>query len=201
MTAHKNVLPGFIAGIVLTLALTGAITYAANRAENSGPAAPVSVLYDIPGQGAQPAAGTDIDGGAHGGFTPNVNVTPATGSPGSSTTYPMPVYTPATTASNGNQALAAGLIALGDAGYNAATQVPIPDAGLNGYQTITVQNMGTSAVWCGPASTVNSVSGQQLDPSPDGVHAGGLYSSPLPTYCWSAAAMTSPNDLRWSEVK
>ena len=91
MTAHKNVLPGFIAGIVLTLALTGAITYAANRAETSGPAAPVSVLYDIPGQGAQPAAGTDIDGGAHGGFTPNVNATcnVSYGSPGSSTTYPM----------------------------------------------------------------------------------------------------------------
>ena len=139
--------------------------------------------------------------GSAGPLGQTVYTTPATGSPGSSTTYPMPVYTPATTASNGNQALAAGLIALGDAGYNAATQVPIPDAGLNGYQTITVQNMGTSAVWCGPASTVNSVSGQQLDPSPDGVHAGGLYSSPLPTYCWSAAAMTSPNDLRWSEVK
>lgn len=146
-----------------------------------------------------PAAGVFVNGGWVQQTT--CTTTPATGSPGSSTTYPMPVYTPATTASNGNQALAAGLIALGDAGYNAATQVPIPDAGLNGYQTITVQNMGTSAVWCGPASTVNSVSGQQLDPSPDGVHAGGLYSSPLPTYCWSAAAMTSPNDLRWSEVK
>ena len=114
------------------------------------------------------------------------------------------IQAPATEANSGATAISIGLIPT-DAGYLPATQVPPGDAGMPNRTGLTLQNLDTSPIWCGFTSSVNDLTGTQVDGAADSTHSGGTFVVPagsnLPVYCWSRAGQVSPTNVRWIEMR
>lgn len=94
--------------------------------------------------------------------------------------------------------------AYGKLALAATTATAIPSTkSINARHGILVVNLDTARVWCGWDSSVTDATGFPVEPG-GGMRSWEIgYNSPaqVSLWCYSVAGMTSPNDLRWQEVR
>ena len=110
------------------------------------------------------------------------------------------VYPPQVAAADPSQSPAA---AYGHITLEAGIATRIPTRGLTGRHGIVVVNLDSAKVWCGWDNLVDDTSGAPVKENGGSFSWEIGYNTPaqISLWCYSAAGMTGPNDLRWQEVR